>query len=204
MFFSFDGVDGTGKSTQMNLFCQWLTERGQTIVTCRDPGGTPLGEALRGILLDSRQELAISPMSEMLLYMASRAQLVEQVIVPALDAGKVVVSDRYLLANVVYQGHARGLDIAKLWEIGRFITHGVQPDVTFLLDMNPESAAKRIDRPLDRMELQGIEFQKKLRAGFLAEAAKQPDRIAVIDADRSIEAVQANICNTAQRYFRNT
>ncbi len=121
MFFSFDGIDGVGKSTQMQLFCDWLRQRGSDVVTCRDPGGTALGEAIRQILLEHRG-LSISSMAEMLLYMASRAELVEQVIQPAMAAGKKVVSDRYLLANVVYQGHARNLDVAKLWEIGNYIT----------------------------------------------------------------------------------
>src|SRR5262245_29446614 len=99
MFFSFDGIDGVGKTTQMQLFCQWLAERGEEVVSCRDPGSTPLGERVREILLASGEETPISPRSEMLLYMAARAQLVDQVIHPALQAGKTVVSDRFLLAN---------------------------------------------------------------------------------------------------------
>jgi dTMP kinase len=198
MFFSFDGIDGVGKSTQMELFCSWLRERGHDVVTCRDPGSTPLGEAIRGILLQ-RHDLAISRMSEMLLYMAARAQLVEQLIQPAVAVGKTVVSDRYLLANVVYQGHAGGLQVSRLWEIGGFITHGIQPELTFLLDMPPAAAQGRIRRELDRMETQGDDFRDRLRAGFLAEAARQPDRIAVIDASRSIDEVQAAIRAVAQR-----
>src|SRR5687768_12168510 len=108
MFFSFDGVDGVGKSTQIRLLVDALSERGHEVVTCRDPGGTPLGEKLRGLLLD-HHDTPIHRRSEMLLYMASRAALVEDVIRPALAAGKIVVSDRYLLANVVYQGYAGGL-----------------------------------------------------------------------------------------------
>src|SRR5687767_13931168 len=108
MFFSFDGVDGAGKSTQINLFCEGLRQQGREVVACRDPGGTALGERLRAILLD-HHAVPIHRRSEMLLYMASRAQLVEEVIRPALEAGKVVVSDRYLLANVVYQGHVGGM-----------------------------------------------------------------------------------------------
>ena len=108
MFFSIDGGDGTGKSTQIERFCAWLESLGREVVTCRDPGSTPLGEAVRELLLN-RHDLSIHRRSEMLLYMAARAQLVEEVIRPALDEGKTVVSDRYLLANVVYQGHAGGL-----------------------------------------------------------------------------------------------
>jgi dTMP kinase len=192
MFYSFDGIDGVGKSTQIKLFCQWLRERGCEVVECRDPGSTALGEAVRDLLLQ-RHDLSLSRMAEMLLYMAARAQLVEQVIQPALAAGKTVVSDRYLLANVVYQGHAGGLNVPQLWELGRFITRGVEPDLTFLLDMPPEAAAGRIQRELDRMEQQGDDFRRQLRAGFLAEAKRRPEKIAVIDAGRSVDEVQADI-----------
>ena len=198
MFFSFDGIDGVGKSTQMQLFCDWLRQRGAEVVLCRDPGGTAVGEAIRGILLEHRG-LSISPMTEMLLYMAARAELVEQTIQPALAAGKTVVSDRFLLANVVYQGHAKGLDVDRLWEIGHFITRGVSPDLTFLLDMPPSEAQARIQRELDRMEQHGDDFRERLRAGFLAEAARRRGRIVVIDASRSIEAVQADIRAAAER-----
>ena len=109
MFFSFDGVDGSGKSTQSALFVEWLRAGGYEVTVCRDPGTTALGEAIRSLLLN-RSDTAIGPMSEMLLYMAARAQLVDEVIEPALQAGRVVVSDRYLLANVVYQGHAGGVN----------------------------------------------------------------------------------------------
>ena len=198
MFFSFDGIDGVGKSTQMQLFCDWLRQRGREVVTCRDPGGTALGEAIRQILLEHRG-LSISSMAEMLLYMASRAELVEQVIQPAMAAGKTVVSDRYLLANVVYQGHARNLDVAKLWEIGNYITRGVLPDLTFLLDMPASAAHNRIQRTLDRMEREGDEFRERLRRGFLAEAARNGNRVVVIDAARPIDVVQADIRAAAEK-----
>jgi len=192
MFFSFDGIDGSGKTTQIERFSRWLEELGQTVVVCRDPGGTELGEAIRGILLE-RNELQISRMAEMLLYMAARAQLVEQVIKPALAAGKTVISDRFLLANVVYQGHAGGLDVARLWEFGRFITQRIEPDLTFLLDMPPAAAQARIQRELDRMERHEDDFRERLRTGFLAEAARRPQHIAVIDASRPIDEVHAQI-----------
>jgi dTMP kinase len=196
MFFSFDGIDGAGKSTQMELFCAWLAERGQSVVTCRDPGSTPLGEAVRSLLLD-RRDLAIGRRSEAFLYMAARAQLVEQIIRPALDRGETVVSDRYLLANVVYQGHAGGLDVDELWRVGQLATGGLEPDLTFVLDITPEAAAKRIDRPLDRMESQGDDFRRRLREGFRIEAARRPDKILLIDADRPIEIIQTEIRRAA-------
>ena len=132
MFLSIDGGDGTGKSTQVELLGAWLREQGHEVVACRDPGSTPLGEAVRGILLD-RHDLHIDRRSEMLLYMAARAQMVEEVIRPALAEGKTVLCDRYLLANVVYQGYGGGLDVATLWEVGRVATGGLMPDLTIVL-----------------------------------------------------------------------
>ena len=192
MFFSIDGGDGTGKSTQIDLLCQWLRQQGHDVVACRDPGSTPLGEAVREILLD-RHDLHIHRRSEMLLYMAARAQLVEEVIRPALAAARSSSTDRYLLANVVYQGYGGGLDVETLWEVGRVATGGLLPDLTIVLDMPAAAAAARIRRPLDRMEQQGDEFHARVREGFLAEAARRPGEIVVIDASRSVEQVQADI-----------
>jgi dTMP kinase len=198
MFFSFDGIDGAGKSTQMKLFCEWLSERGERVVACRDPGSTPLGEAVRSLLLD-RPDLAIGRRAEALLYMAARAQLVEQIIRPALERGEAVVSDRFLLANVVYQGHAGGLDVEQLWQIGAIATGGLQPDLTFVLDLSPEAAARRMNRQLDRMESQGDDFRHRLREGFRLEAARRQDKILLIDADRPVEVVHSEIRQAAER-----
>ena len=193
MFFTLDGIDGTGKSTQLSLLADWLRSAGHEVVVCRDPGSTTLGEAVRKILLDSRQ-VPIARTSEMLLYMAARAQLVAEVISPALSAGETVVCDRFLLANVVYQGHAGGLDVATLWQIGRVATVGVEPDLTLLLDLPLEVAAARLDRPLDRMEQQGDAYRARLREGFLQEAARQPEKIVIVNAAQTVAAVHADIC----------
>jgi len=198
MFFSFDGIDGGGKTTQIGLFCEWLRLRGLDVVACRDPGSTALGEAVRRILLDSRLT-PIARRTEMLLYMAARAQLVDELIAPALAQGKTIVSDRFLLANVVYQGHAGGLDVDDVRQVGEVATAGLQPDLTFVLDLPDAEAAARMNRPLDRMEQQGSAFRAALRAGYLAEAARSPDRIVVIDASRSIDAVAAEIQAAAER-----
>jgi dTMP kinase len=196
MFYTFDGLDGTGKSTQLGLFVDWLRAKGCELVTCVDPGSTPLGEAIRALLLE-KKETPIALAAEMLLFMAARAQLVDAVIRPALAAGKTVVSDRYLLANVVYQGHAGGLDVETLWRIGSVATQDINPDRTFLLDMPPMAAQGRIDRALDRMETRGDDYRQRLRAGFLAEAARRSE-IVVIDAAQSIEAVHAEIVRHAK------
>jgi dTMP kinase len=200
MFFSIDGGDGSGKSTQLELFCQWLRQQGHDVVACRDPGSTRLGEAVRELLLD-RHDLAIHRRSEMLLYMAARAQLAEEVIRPALQQSKTVVTDRYLLANVVYQGHGGGLDIETLWAVGRVATGGLMPDLTIVLDMPAAAAAARIDRRLDRMEQQGAAFHARVREGYLVEAARHPAEIVVIDAARPAEQVHADLRAAAQRIF---
>jgi dTMP kinase len=197
MFFSFDGIDGVGKSTQMRLFEEALRRHGLEVVVCRDPGSTPLGERVREILLSHDESTPIGRRSEMLLYMAARAQLVDQVIRPALEAGRVVVSDRYLLANVVYQGHAGGLDPNQVWQVGRVATDGILPDCVFVLDMSVEAADGRLSRTLDRMESQGADFRFRLRSGFLDEATRSEGTIHVIDADRSVEAIHADIWRIA-------
>jgi dTMP kinase len=198
MFLSIDGGDGTGKSTQMELLAQWLREQGHDVVACRDPGSTPLGEAVRGILLD-RHDLDIHRRSEMFLYMAARTQMVEHVIRPALQQGKTVLCDRYLLANVAYQGYGGGLDVPTLWEVGRVATGGLMPDLTIVLDVPPEVAAQRMDRPLDRMEQQGAAFHARVREGFLVEASRAPGKIVVVNAAGSIEDVQKEIRKVVAR-----
>lgn len=204
MFFSFDGIDGVGKSTQVRLFVESLQGLGYEAVVCRDPGSTPLGERIRDLLLTIDGATAINRRSEMLLYMAARAQLVDQVIRPALEAGKVVVSDRYVLANIVYQGHAGGLDPEAVRSVGRVATDGVEPDCVFVLDMPPAAADRRLNRVLDRMEQQGGEYRARLRDGFLAEAAGSKGRVHVIDAGLEIAAVQAEIWRIAEPLLRRS
>jgi dTMP kinase len=200
MFFSFDGVDGTGKSTQLELFCDWLRAQQHDVVACRDPGGTGLGEKIRSILLDTH-DTHIHRRSEMLLYQASRAQLIEEVIRPSLAAGKTVVSDRFLLATIVYQGYAGGLDVDDVKQVGRVATDDILPDVTFVLDMSAERAAARIDREKDRMESQGTQYLELVRRGYLTEAEKHPDRMIVLDADRTVDTVQQEIRERARPFL---
>lgn len=197
MFFSFDGIDGVGKTTQMRLFGEWLAERGREVVTCRDPGSTALGERVREILLTSDESTPIAGRTEMLLYMAARAQLVDEVIRPALAAGKVVVSDRYLLANVVYQGHAGGLNVQDVRDVGRVATAGLTPDCTFVLDMSPSVARQRMGDDLDRVESRGDDYRESLRRGFLEEVAQLDERFHIVSAERSIDDIQTEIRSIA-------
>ncbi len=191
-FISLDGIDGAGKSAQIGRLADWLRSRGQTVTTCRDPGSTPVGDAVRSILLD-RHDLHLAPTAEMFLYMAARAQLVAEVVSPALGRGEWVVSDRYLLANIVYQGHAGGLDPEDIRTVGDVATGGLMPNLVLLLDLDLETSSRRLDRPLDKLENRGNEFRTRLRAGYLDEAARHGDRIVVIDATAGIDDVAARI-----------
>jgi dTMP kinase len=191
LFIVLDGIDGTGKSTQCRLLADWLCRQGRQVVECVEPGSTAVGTELRAILLGHRHDLALR--TEALLFMAARAEVVERMIRPALADGAVVISDRYLLANIVYQGHAGGLDVSELWRVEEFATGGLEPDLTLVLDLPVDAALARRGREADRKELRDIAYQERVRVGFLAEAKRRRDRVRVIDATPSIEMVQAAI-----------
>ena len=193
LFFSFDGIDGAGKSTQIDRFCRWLESEGVDFVTCRDPGGTPIGEEVRRLLLNSSDDSPIGSRCEMLLYMAARAQLVESVIKPALATGQVVVSDRFLLANVVYQGHASDLPVEAVRTVGRVAVDGTTPDCTFVLDLDVEQTVARMGPDLDRIERRGLDYRRRLREGFLIESKAMGDRVHVVDAARSIDDIADDV-----------
>ena len=192
VFISLDGVDGGGKSTQVHLLAEYLRTLGHDVLTFRDPGGTKLGEALREILLH-RQEIPLTGTAEMLLYMASRAELVAECIRPALESGRTVITDRFLLANVVYQGCAGGLAPSQLWQVGDIATGGLQPHLTIVLDIGVDHALGRIERGFDRLESRGAEYMEKVRHGFLEQVSHLGTRAVVVDAHAEIEIVQARI-----------
>lgn len=198
LFISLDGVDGAGKSTQVRLLVEWFESLGRQVISLRDPGGTKLGEALRDILLH-RQEIPLAMTAEMLLYMASRAQLVSEIIRPALDAGQVVIADRYLLANVVYQGHAGGLATENIWAVGEIATGGLVPHCTCILDLPVELAMGRLAGGLDRLESRGSEYMQKVRHGFLLEAARMTDSAILVDATQEPNAIHRQIVAALQK-----
>ncbi len=193
-----EGPDGGGKTTQAARLVAWLRSLGREVVACREPGGTALGERLRSIVLE-RSSIAIGMRAEMLLYMASRAQLVEEVIRPALGRGAVVVSDRFLLSNVVYQGYAGGLDVADLWRVGLTATGGLLPDLTLLIDVPPDVAKARIGPGRDRIEDRGDDYRERVRDGFLAASRDYPAPIAVVDGSADPDSVLIRLQSEVSR-----
>lgn len=193
IFVTIEGCEGAGKSTQAKLLADHLTTLGYQVLVTREPGGTVIGEKIRGILLD-RNHWEIAPRVELLLYLASRSQLVSQVIKPALEEGKVVISDRFHHSTLAYQGGARALDMPLVRQINKFATEGILPEVTFLLDLPPQIGLQRKGSSSeDRMEGQGIEFHEKVRQAFLALADEEPERIVVLDANQPVEKISASI-----------
>lgn len=191
-FLSLDGVDGAGKSTQTKLLAGWLRTEGYTVTACRDPGGTHAGDRIRQVLLD-RETGPISPLTETFLYMASRCQLMQEVVQPALDRGEIVICDRFVLSTVVYQGYAGNLRPELCWKLGRIATDGILPELTFVLDLPVEEALTRKTGPEDRMEDKGMDYLEMVRAGFITEAESDPDHIILVEANRSLEEIQADL-----------
>lgn len=195
-FITFEGIDGVGKTTQIKLVAQHLTELGQQVVITREPGGTAIAEKVRSIVLDPTLQLSVR--TEALLFMASRSEHVEQIIKPALLAGKTVLCDRFCDSTFVYQGLTHGLkveDLADLKALNLQSTGGILPDLTIVLDADPQQLLQRRNERgiADRFENKGLAFQENLRQGFLALAAAEPERIKVVNALGSVEEVSEKI-----------
>ena len=193
---SFEGSEGCGKSTQIQRLRARFEAQGRTVEILREPGGTAVGEHIRNLLQHTEDVANMTPEAELLLFAASRAQLVREKIRPSLEAGRVVVLDRFLDSTTVYQGMARDLPLESVYAINRFAVGGTLPHLTVVLDMNAQVARERIQasgRPLDRMENQPPEFFEKVRQGYLHLAVEQPDRIVVLDAAQTPEALEGQI-----------
>jgi dTMP kinase len=188
---AFEGVEGSGKSTQLELLRRVLEGRGREVVVTREPGGTPAGERVRSVLLDPEVEL--HPRAEALLFAAARAELVEAVIRPALERGAVVLCDRYLDSSLAYQGAARGLGQGPVEEVNRFATGGLLPDLVVLLDLDPASGLRRRAGALDRIEAQDLGFHRRVRQAFRDLAAADPARFSVVDATAPVPEVAAQV-----------
>jgi dTMP kinase len=200
---TFEGIEGSGKSSQMASLAEYLEQNGWNIQKTREPGGTKLGERIRDLLLDTGHT-NITDKTELLLYLASRAQHFQEVILPALQQGKVVLCDRFSEATLAYQGYGRSLDLNKIKALLRFVTEGRKPDLTLLLDVEVRQGLMRIGNRTskDRLERERIEFYEKVRQGYLKLAKTSPRQIAVIDASRPFEKVAAQIRQTVETFLK--
>jgi len=187
-FIVVEGVDGSGKSTMATRLAEDLARRGRKVLRTREPGGTPLGEKIRALLLDAKNSEMV-PFTELFLYMASRAQLVDEVIRPALNRGTDVICDRYYYSTAAYQGAAGKVGIQTVIEVAEKIAKFERPDLVALLDLDPAVARHRDGNRTDRVEIKGLEYQRKVRAGFLQLARKSPRRVKVFDASRPADEV---------------
>jgi dTMP kinase len=191
MFITLDGIDGVGKSTQIERLISYLEQQGHETLLVRDPGTTEIGARLRQILLES--DLELHRRTEAMLFMASRCEMVETILRPALANGKTVVSDRFLLANVVYQSVGGKVSPDLLWQMGRLANGGVVPDLTILLDMPARRSMERIGNETDRMESRGVDYMEAVRQGFLQQLPYSSQSTAIIDADQSPEDVSREL-----------
>ena len=193
---SFEGSEGCGKSTQIRLLKERLEKSGREVVVLREPGGTEIGESIRHLLQHAKEGHAMTSETELLLFAASRAQIVREKIRPLVEGGVFVILDRFLDSTTVYQGHARGLPLDAVNAINRFAIGGTLPQLTLLLDLDVQAAWQRIHatgRELDRMESQPPEFFEKVRQGYLSLAKAEPERFRVVDAGASPEAVHESV-----------
>lgn len=204
IFISFEGGEGCGKSTHLEEVAKRLTARGRAVLTVREPGGTEVGEQIRHLLQHSRHSSAMRPETELLLFCASRAQLVREILHPALEEGKIVLADRFLDSTTVYQGVARGLDAEQVARINRFAAGDCVPDLTVVIDLDPRIGLQRVrGRELfDRMENETIEFHQRVREGYRELARREPQRVKLVDGARSFAEVQAQIWQYVEQALR--
>ncbi len=209
-FITFEGIEGSGKSTQIILLADYLKSGGKEVMLTREPGGTPIGDQVRKILLNP-ENTALNPAAELLLYAASRAQHLHEVISPALTAGKIVLCDRFSDATLAYQGYGRGLSQELINEIDRIVTAGIRPDVTILLDIDAGEGVARAHRrniccgleAESRFENEKIAFHERVRQGYLALAGREPDRVRIVDASLSVDSIQATIRTIVDAVIEN-
>lgn len=196
MFITFEGGEGSGKTTCIRHVVKALEERGKSVLLSREPGGTPISEEIRNVILDKRNT-DMDPRTEALLYAASRRQHIVQKILPALKEGKIVICDRFLDSSLAYQGGARGLGIDEIYKVNQYATEGLEPDVTFFFDILPEEGLKRIamnaGREVNRLDVEKLPFHHAVRNAFLELAKRFPKRYVVIDASKDKESVYEDV-----------
>ncbi len=191
LFITFEGADGCGKTTQLNLLKEYLEKNGYDVLVTREPGGKGLGEKFREILLN--YDGVVSERCESFLFLADRAQNIDTIVKPAIDAGKIVLCDRHIDSSVAYQGYGRGLDIEKIKQLNTLATGGLLPDLTLVFDIDIETSMKRVGKEKDRMESAGNEFFNRVRNGYLELAKQEPKRIKVVNSTASIEEIHEQV-----------
>jgi dTMP kinase len=201
MLITFEGLDGSGKTTQIQRLISWLRTQGQNVVAVREPGGTRIGDMVREILHD-RAHTAMDARTELLLYCASRAQLIAEQIEPHLREGHVVLCDRYADSTLAYQGYGRGLDMDFLRALLRFATHGIAPDLTIYFDVDPEHGLERrraSGTALNRIDAETLDFHRRVRAGYHQLISENPGRWVVVDASQSQDAIAAQVREAVEK-----
>src|SRR3989338_8702583 len=197
-FITFEGSEGSGKRTQARLVYQYLKRKGKKVIFIREPGAVSISEAIRKILLDVKNK-GMSDVCETLLYMAARAQLVEEIIIPALKKGINVVCDRFLDSTVVYQGYGNGVDMDFIKKVGQVVTQGVKPDLTFIFDIDTKKGLSRKGKVKDRIELRSLQYHNRVRRGYHAIARQEPKRVKVIKVNKG----KKEIHQIVRRYIDN-
>lgn len=197
LFITFEGPDGCGKTTQMNLLAQYFEKKGKKVVLTREPGGKGLGEKVREILLNYNGE--VSDRCESFLFLADRAQNIDIIVKPAVKQGEIVLCDRHIDSTVAYQGYGRGLDINEINILNNLATGGKKPDLTLVFDVDVETSMKRVGKEKDRMESAGIDFHNRVRNGYLELAKQEPTRIKVLDATKTIEEIHEKVIEIIEK-----
>lgn len=197
LFITFEGPDGCGKTTQMNLLAQYFEKKGKKVVLTREPGGKGLGEKVREILLNYNGE--VSDRCESFLFLADRAQNIDIIVKPAVKQGEIVLCDRHIDSTVAYQGYGRGLDINEINMLNNLATGGKKPDLTLVFDVDVETSMKRVGKEKDRMESAGIDFHNRVRNGYLELAKQEPERIKVLDATKTIEEIHEKVVEIIEK-----
>ena len=196
LFITFEGIDGCGKTTQIELLKESLEKKGYTVLLTREPGAKGLGEKLREILLNYDGE--VSSNCESFLFLADRAQHIDTIIKPAIDKGVIVLCDRHTDSTVAYQGYGRQLDLEQIYQLNKIATNGIIPDITFILDIDIDTSLQRIGKGRDRMENSGREFFERVRKGYIEISEKEPQRVKLLQGNSPIKDIQNKICDYVQ------
>ena len=199
LFITFEGADGCGKTTQINLLKDYLENKGYSVLLTREPGGKGLGEKIREILLN--YDGIVADRCESFLFLADRAQNIEVIIKPAIEKGQIVLCDRHTDSSVAYQGYGRRLDIEQIKMLNNLATGGMQPDLTLVFDIDVETSMKRVGNEKDRMESSGKEFFNRVRNGYLELAKNEPNRMKVVDSTVSIDEIHQEVIKIIKQYL---